>query len=327
MENNIQQIEAIENEARSRTISALLDQIESRLGKMAAGMTADGLPILIELDEVQRRITNYNGNPDSIKAEITQFEYVQTTLRANLGKLLRQVGGAEALRAMREQRKPTADQWWWYLDELITQQRRSTLRRTGITAAGVLAAAVLLIILYQAFLAPDAETVARFQHQSAAETALMEGDIETALTEINQALQYDPENLELLMMQAIGQQLTGQDEAASASYARLETLFGSQEEFLLQRALNYNQFGRADLALADAKTVIAANPQSALGHYYAGLACESLRLYIEALDYYDIAYELAIEQDLGALAATVRMNTGMLMQALPGLVTSEMQEQ
>jgi tetratricopeptide (TPR) repeat protein len=327
MENYTQQFEAIESEARARSISVLLDQIESRLGKMTADMAVDGLPILVELDEVYRRLRDYTGTGNSIKAEKSQFDYVQSTIRSNLRLLLRHVGGAAKLQAMRAQRKPAPEQWWWFLDELAAQGRQSLIRRAGFTLAGVLVVAALLVVVYRAFLAPDAATLARFQHQRTAETALMQGDIDTALTEINQALLYDPENTELMVMQAIGQELTGQDEAATASFARLKILFGSEEEFLLQRALYYNQFGRSDLALADTEIVLAANPQSALGQFYAGVASESLGQFTEALEYYEIGYELALEQDMTALAATIRMNMGMLMQALPGLVTNDLQEQ
>ncbi|HSV86654.1 MAG TPA: hypothetical protein VLH85_08760, partial [Levilinea sp.] len=263
MQNIAQQVNAIEMEARSLPISAVLDQIEARLGKIAAGSPDQGIPLLVELDEVYHRLDNYTGDPDSIKAEKTQFDYVQATIRANLGSLLRQVGGATRLKAMRTQRKPAPERWWWRLDELVAQQQHRLIQRAGFTTAGILVVAVLLGVIYQAFLAPDAETVARLRHQRQAETALMQGDIETALTEIDRALLYDPDNLELLLMQAIAQQLTGQDRTAAANFAHLETQFGSREEFLVQRALYYNQFARPDLALADAKAVLAINPNSA----------------------------------------------------------------
>jgi tetratricopeptide (TPR) repeat protein len=326
MENNTRQFESIEIEARGRSISGLLDQVESRLGKMAAGSTIHGLPILIELDEIQQRLKNYAGTEESIRAEKTQFEYVQTMIRSNLGLLLRQVGGPARLQALRAQRKPAPEQWWWYIDEQAAQQRRSLVQRTGVTLGAILAVAALLVVAYQAFLAPDADTLARLQHQRMAETSLMMGDIETALTEIEQALQYDPENIELLVMQAIGQELTGRDEAAAASFERLERQFESREDFLLQRAMYYNQFDRSDLALADALVVLESNPESTLGQYYAGMASENLGQYMDALEYYDVAYNLAIDQNQSTLAATIRMNMGMLMQAMPGLITSELQE-
>jgi tetratricopeptide (TPR) repeat protein len=326
MENYTQQFEVIEKEARTRSISGLLDQIESRLGKMAAGTSRHGLSVLIEMDTAYQRLKDYNGSEDGLKAEKTQFEYVQAVLRSNMSLLLRQTGGPAQLEAFRSQRKPGPDQWWWYLDEHVRQQRRSMMQSLGLTMGGTLAVIALLVVLYQAFLAPDAETLARLQHQRMAETSLMAGDIETALLEIERALAYDPENIDLLVMQAIGQQVTGDEAASQASFERLERLFETREGFLLQRALFYNQFEQPEKALMDIEEVIAANPQSALGHYYAGMASEQLARYMEALEYYDIAFELADEQNLSALAATIRMNMGMLMQAMPGLMTQELGE-
>jgi hypothetical protein len=106
MENYTQQFEAIENESKTRSISSLLDQIESRLGKMTKGVSKDGLLVLIEMDTVYRRMKDYNGSEDGLRAEITQFEYIQTLLRSNMSLLLRQVGGPAQLAALRSQRKP-----------------------------------------------------------------------------------------------------------------------------------------------------------------------------------------------------------------------------
>jgi Tfp pilus assembly protein PilF len=327
MENYTQQFESIENESRTRSISNLLDQVESRLGKMTSGSSINGLPVLIEMDEAYLRLKNFNGPDDRLMAEKTQFDYVQTVIRSNMSLLLRNVGGRAQLAALRSQRKPGPDQWWWYLDEQVSQQQRSMMKRFGFTMGSAVVVIALLVVLYQAFLAPDADTLTRLRHQRMAETSLMAGDIDAALIEIEHALQYDPQNVDLLVMQAIGQQLTGDDATAQASFDRLEQLFQSRENFLLQRALFYNQFESAELALADAEEVIAANPQSALGQYYAGMASENLGRYLEALEYYDIAFELANEQNQTTLAATIRMNMGMLMQAIPGLMTQELGEQ
>jgi tetratricopeptide (TPR) repeat protein len=326
MENFSQQFEPLENSARTRSISSLLDQVEARLGKMAAGTSDHGLAVLIELDEVYYRFSNYSGSDESIKSEKAQYEYVHATIRSNMGMLLKKIGGAERLAAMRAQRKPRPDQWWWFLDERVAEQRRVMLRRSVTIMSAVVVVTALLVVVYQMFLAPSPETIARMQHQRMAEVALMEGDIDAALVEIENALSFDPGNRELLVMQAIGQQLIGQEQIAEVSFARLERIFGDREEYLLQRALHYNQFGRPDLSLADAQTVLAANPESAVGVYYAGIASENLGDYFEAMQYYELAYDLAIEQDMTALAATIRMNMGMLMQALPGLLTSEMGE-
>jgi tetratricopeptide (TPR) repeat protein len=326
MENDIRSFATIQNAAKNRSISGLLDQIDSRLGKMSGGTPKNGLPVLIELDEVYTRLQNYNGPEDGLLAEKAQFDYIQASIRSNASMLLRQVGGPKQLAALRSQRKPGPDQWWWYLDEHVRQQRRSMMQSLGLTVGGALAVIALLVVLYQAFLAPDAETLARLQHQRMAETSLMAGDTEAALLEIEKALEYDPENIDLLVMQAIGQQVTGDEAASQTSFERLERLFETREGFLLQRALFYNQFEQPEKALMDIEEVIAANPQSALGHYYAGMSNEQLARYTEALEYYDIAFELADEQNQSALAATIRMNMGMLMQAMPGLMTQELGE-
>jgi tetratricopeptide (TPR) repeat protein len=326
MDHSAQSIEKLRFEARAKSISGLLDQIESRLGKMGAASANHGLPVLIEMDEVYDRLNNYNGPEDALRAEKTQFDYVQAIIRSNMSLLLKQSGGSTTLRALRSQFKPGKDQWWWYLDDLSAEQRRDLLKRFIVISGIALAAIALLVVIYQSFLAPDPETIARLQYQRQAETALMAGDIDTALLEIEQALQYDPQNLDLLMMRAIGQQLTGQDDTSQASFKDLEQRFETREAFLLQRAMFYNQFGRHDLALDSAEEVITANPNSALGQYYAGIASENLQLYTEALAYYEIAFELASEQDQTTLAATIRMNMGMLMQALPGLISQELGE-
>jgi tetratricopeptide (TPR) repeat protein len=326
MDHSNHSIEKLRYEARTKSISGLLDQIESRLGKMGTASANLGLPVLIEMDEVYHRLKNYNGPEDSLRAERTQFDYVQTIIRSNMSLLLKQAGGGASLRALRNQVKPGTDQWWWYLDDLSAEQRRDLLKRFGIISGAALVVIALLVVIYQAFLAPDPETIARLQYQRQAEIALMAGDIDTALLEIEQALQYAPQNLDLLMMRAIGQQLTGQDDTSQASFIDLEQRFETREAFLLQRAMFYNQFGRHDLALENAEEVINANPNSALGQYYAGIASENLQLYTEALAYYEIAFELASEQDQSTLAATIRMNMGMLMQALPGLISQELGE-
>jgi predicted Zn-dependent protease len=171
--------------------------------------------------------------------------------------------------------------------------------------------------LYNRFLAPDPATRERLRHEQAADSLTMDGNLDGALGEVEQALGYAPGDPALLALKGVLQQELGQPAAAQEAFAASEKAAGSREAFLITRAQMYLRVSDGKAMLADAQEVIVANPQSAPGYLLLGQADQMLGKDQDAITAYEKAGSLADAQNNPQLAAIARMNLATLLQQIP----------
>lgn len=294
-----------------------LSQLEAIVGRLGYGLGKEALTALTLFDSVSASLAEFQAKGQSLRAEVTRLETVSATLKRKAPTFLREIGGAAILKDARHTRQPGPTSWWWFLDDLIATRRRGQLRQLLRWAIGLAAVLLLLFALYQRFLAPDPATRERLKHEQVAQNLIQEGDLTGALSEVEQALSIAPENPDVLILKGCLQQELGQSAAAEETFAVAKSSIGDQEAFLLRRGQVYLLLGQAQAGLADAEAAVALNPQSGAAYLLLGRASESLENYGEAITAYEQAATLADAQGNSQIAATARVNMGILMQRLP----------
>jgi tetratricopeptide (TPR) repeat protein len=294
-----------------------LDELEAKLGRLGYGLGREALTILPLFDAVSATMASFQAEGQSMRAEWARLETASAALRRKATVFLREIGGTRALQVARRTHQPLPANWWWFLDQVVADKRRAQLRQLLMTAAGTVGVLLLLFALYQRFLAPDPATRARLEHEQAAENLVLEGDLATALSEVDQALAIAPGDPSLLIFKGGLQQALGQKAAAEETFSQAEAAFGDRETFLLARGQMYLRLDQAQAALSDAEAAIQLNPESASGYLLLGRANEWLENYQQAIAAYEQAATLADAQGNSQIAAMARVNMGVLMQRLP----------
>lgn len=298
-----------------------LKHLEALLGKLAPGSdSAEALEILRRFDQAHKLISQFQKTNIDLAAERARLDTLTQQTKRKAGLLLKVIGGAGKLQALRSEHNPPPSHWWWFLDEYvrdrIREQRRKTLRTVGILAA-VLA---VLVVLYNLLLAPDPETRARYQLEQEAERALINGENATALANVNEALEQGERTADLLILKGVILLESDQSEEAEIAFAEARQSLPDAETFFLTRAQIYLRLGNPELALDNAQSALEENPDSAYGYYIAGTALAGLSRFREAEQSLEKASDLAGEQGNAQLQGMARVqiaNLSMMLDAPP----------
>jgi len=301
---------------RADELRGQLDELEARIGRLGYGLGDEALTIPALFDTVSTSLASFQAKGQAMRAEEARLETVSARFNRKAVVFLREIGGAGTLRDARRTYQPQPEHWWWYVDQLLAERRRKQTRRLLRLVAGVVAVLALLFALYQRFLAPDPLTRERLRHQHTAENLVLQGDIAGALSEVEQALAVAPGDPNLLIFKAVLEQELGQSMTAEETFAAAEAAFGDREAFFLARAQAYLLLDQAEAALADARSVVELNPESATGYVLLGRAYERLEDYRGAIFAYEQAIKLAEEQGDYQMAGATRVNMGILMQRM-----------
>lgn len=295
-------------------VRSQLDELEAKIGRLGYGLGQEALTIPPLFDTVTEGVVAFQAEGHGMRAEEARLKTAAADLKRKAKVFLREVGGPETLKEARRPHQPDPTHWWWYLDKLVADKRQARLRKTLLVVAGVVAALLLLAVLYELFLAPDPATRERLKLQQNAESLAISGDLATALGEAEQALAIAPDNPDLLLLKGGLQQNLGQSTGAEETFAAAEAALGNREDFLLARGQTYLLLGQAQEALADAQEAVALNPESAAGYMLLGRSYQLLENYMDAIFAYEQAGTLAEMQGNSRLAATARVNLGILLQ-------------
>jgi len=296
-------------------LNARLDRLDILVSKLEPMTGKGALAILFEMDAIGAELEELRRSGASLKAEESQFETAGAGLKKQAGTFLRAVGGVNAFQEERSHRSPTRSEWWWYVDELFQQQRISSIKRivTILVIAAVVVAA--LVVVYQKFLAPGPEVVARYDALQQSTNLAGQGKYAEALAAVQTGLAAVPDDPELLLMEGVLYDAQGNQEQASAIFTQARQKIGNGENFYLARCQDYLSLGKNEEALADAQTALAVNPDSAAGYFFLGSAQEALKQVAAALASYQKAAELADAQGLTSLMGEIKLRMGYLMQA------------
>lgn len=292
----------------------ILTTLEKRLARLSDQSPQQALEILALLDQAELLRQRLRAAGMDPKSEETYLETIHNQFQSQAARYLSQIGGARALVQARQARPTEPQNWWWQIDQWLAERRRIALRRALIGAGLALIVIVVGVLLYQRYLAPDPEYIARISYQQVAENALLRGDYEVGLQEVEAALEIAPEEVELLILKGLLLEVQGELEAAAEAYQQAEQNASSPAAYYEKRAAYYLMAGLYEQTIQAADQAIAANPQSIMGYLHKAQAYDSQNLYPQALENYEKADELAQNSGNAQLQVIVRVNMSNLLQ-------------
>jgi tetratricopeptide (TPR) repeat protein len=296
-----------------------LKRLEALLGKLAPNSNAtEARDILRHFDHVADLTSQLESTGMDLAAERTRVQTISEQTKRKAELLVKVIGGASRLKALRQEHAPAPNRWWWFLDEYLQEQRgqrrQQVLRTVGIGATIL----IILGLLYNLLLAPDPETRARYELEMEAERALLNEEATTALVKVNEALDRGERTPDLLILKGVVHQEIGESEKAETAFTEAQQLIQDTETFYLTRSQIYLRLGKSESALADTDSALEANPDSAYSYYLKGTALMGLDQLAEAEESLEKASELAAAQDNAQLQGMARVqiaNLSMMIDA------------
>jgi tetratricopeptide (TPR) repeat protein len=290
-------------------IRAGLSQLETQLAQAKTLSRAEAVELLKAFDRTYDLLAEYaRQTPNPYPAEMSRFETAKHTAERHASDLLRAIGGAQALQEERQPVSPEPERSWWNIDGIVEEKRKTLQKRIGRGAAVAAAVIVIVVGVYKAFLEPPESVKQTVSHSYQADDLIFEGDLEGALDEVEIALSYSPDSLELLVKKGVLLEALGK-QVREASV--------DEESFLIERGFAYLSLQKPEAALADAEAVLAINPESAQGLFIAGACYETLGDITSALDAYEKAAAAAEKEGDFTMVATIRMRTASLLDSGP----------
>lgn len=310
---------------RVEALRALLKDLESHIGRLSELSPEAALEIPRLFDAVDDLMSELQQRGTHLSSEIGQLKTLSARFNKVRADFIRKIGGPQALGQVRRERKPSQDRWWWFVDHSLAEENKQKtirlLRVFGLAVILLLAAA----LVYNRFFAPDPVFQASFGHQQEAENALLEGNPQTALEEVQRALTYTPEEPGLYVLQGVIQEVLGQEQNARDSYDAALDLYDQPDYFYNQRTILYLMIGEPQWALEDTWTALEINPDSAITYLHQGQAYENLGEIENAIQSYEKADALAQQTDNAQLQAIIRINLSNVYQRI-SLPTFEIEE-
>ena len=302
-------------------LRAILGQLEAGVGRLGVSGTERPAEILTQLDRATELLDALSQHGGNLAGEQARLHTITQQLYRKGKAFLSGIGGADTLRSLRAHTNPPPDNWWWTIDERLAADRQARRRRTIRTLGVAVVAVAALSLLYTLFLAPDEATRERYRHEQQAETALMQGDLELALSEVESALAHAPGNGELLILRGVVLQMAGRSDEAEQDFTAVRQTIESPETFYSTRAQAYLMAGAADRALEDTERMLELNPESALAYFQMGNVNATLGNLLEANRNYEEASRLAAAAGQSELEAMSRVQLAnlMLMMSAPQL--------
>ncbi len=303
----------------------LLTRNEKRVVNLR-GHAAEALALLLDLDRIAELWPELDEHGVDLRPEEGRWETLQAQVRRYGPVVVRELRSLGGLPALRAQHHPSGDaEWWWFLAEEVRAQRLRSVGRAGIVSGGMVAiAALVYFLVFHVFFPVDPALKAALDAQNAGEARIVQdGDYLAALDDFRRAAQYRPGDPDNWLRVGCVLYRLGDLAGAEENFYRGQVLLGDPLELRLARAPICAQLGLVDLAEADLREVIAADPQNAGAYYYLSSILEARGELFEALLLVQRAAELAESQGDTQLVALARFRSGILMQqlAVQGIAT------
>jgi tetratricopeptide (TPR) repeat protein len=297
-------------------LGGLLDRIEINISRLEQGLAVNCVEILHQMDEVKSRMDVYQKEGRPSISEKAQYEYVSAIIRKNARRILRGMNNSENMQGLREKEKPSTEQWWWYLDSFLLIQQKRMVRKALIRIGIALTVLIIVAFIYNRFLAPDPSTQAKYSFTSKADALINKGDFKGALEAIDNALNYAQNDTDLLITRGVLLQLLGRNEEASMVYQNANDLLNNHEKFLISRSMTYLMVGNPSSAIIDAQDANKINPKSPEAAFQLARCFDVTGQTLQAVQTYQIASDLAMEQGKPELNVIIRSNMAYALQRI-----------
>ena len=253
------------------------------------------LDMLYALDRIQELFPTLEAQGVDLRPERTRWQEVQGAVRRHEADILAGLRGLGGLKRLREALPQPPDpqiRWWWWMDKRRAAAKRKRLLVTLAALAGIILLIAGGVFAFQKLFPVDENVSAAYDHKLKAEDFVLQGDLAAALTELEAAHNYTPDDPDILSLLAALYDLTGQSQQAADVIAQFSARYppGIVHSNLAQ---SYLAAGAVDKALALALQAIDEDPANPQGYLMAGMAYEAQGDVRQAMDMYQTAADKA----------------------------------
>ena len=140
-----------------------------------------------------------------------------------------------------------------------------------------------------------------YLHQSMAEVKIKADQIDEGMAYIERAIQLDPDFRDPYMTAGAVMAASGRDKEAVGFLRNAVRLAPDKEDAYLHLAVSLTRIMEYEEAVDTLKALVKRSPESVMGHYYLGRAYGQMRLYRDAITYFSKTLELRPEMTQAAI--------------------------
>lgn len=303
-------------ESHANTVADALRQLLSEAERQIIKPTAANIePLLILFDRIEKQIDELAASDMDLRSEQARWEALQNRLQANPGVIVRAARDVGSMATLRTKHSP-ASGFWWHLDKVYSTLIQKTVRRTVITLIVILVVVVGGWQLINYIFPPDPTAVLLLQAGNQIEEAVSAGDLQGAMTIVDQTLQKTPDAPEMLVWSIILSEKLNDTQRATRDLAHAKELFSDRwPQFLVMLGNQRYQVGDLQGAEQNANEALAIDNKDAQVYLLLASIAEARGDVQTAIDLFQKTYELADNNPQLQVVARYRM--GQLMQSAP----------
>jgi tetratricopeptide (TPR) repeat protein len=264
----------------------------------------------MHLDKIEQMWTEFQ-NPSDLPAENARWQSLLkrvTTSPRVVDDAAAQVGGLTKLRSQ----QPPATGLWWHVDKQIAEQRSQTWRRLGVIV-GAVALIALAFWMINSFMSRNAMTVGAADPLQQIDQLVEKQSWQEALTVVESARQSSPDDVSLLVWDAVLAEQLGSDERAQSSLKQAQEKFvGTPATFWTNVGNHRLQAGNLEKAQEAGQQALALAPEDAEATFLLGRVAEARGDTAQASEYFNQTITLAGDSN-PELVALVKIRMGFLM--------------
>ena len=277
-------------------------------------VTPDSVEALLrQLDAIEALFESLVDRDTDLRPEEGRWEGILMRLSRRPQVIASAAHRADGYRNLRERNQP-AESFWWHLDAEAAKIRAAQFRRLGLSLAviALIIGAVYVGVTY--VFPPDPATILVVETQTMVETSIVEQDWEGALVAVRSARETIPDELELIIWEAVLLEQLGEVEEAEALLAGID--FGS-EPALVWVVVGNNRLQVADYDGAEeaANRALAFDDTSPQATFLLANVADLRGERELAIDLFDQTFTLA-EKDNPQLAVIAKVRLGELLQQI-----------
>ncbi len=293
-------------------LRALLTSLESQGPQLKSLDATAALSLLNDLDQTDDLFAQLASLDLDLSAEQGRFTAIEATLRKNVAKVLKTLGGPTVLERHRPQPVPSQERWWWYMPKIVAANQRHTIKRLITAGVVVLAVLGIIVLVFNTILAPSPEAIARVEAERDAFSAIETDNYDEALIAVDQGLTVIPNDAGLLMLKGVLLELINDINGATAGFDQAKANLDGLYPFHFGRGQLYFRTKQLDKAEIEAKTAIELDEKQATGWLLLGQVFEAQDRKGDAIAAYQQASGLALENEESEVVVLSRMALGRL---------------
>lgn len=243
-----------------------------------------------------------------IESEIVKLSEIDGEIKKNLKTLYKVLKNSELKNKGEDYPK---ENWWWHIWEIVEEERRKSLKRSVILflVIGLILGTVFFIDSY--FKTPSEEIIETIEKSH---KYLSNNDFKNAEKILKDKILKYENSPELWLALGIVFERENKKEAENAFKRALE-LYKSEEEFLINRALEYKKLNDLEKSEKDLLQVLKLDQNNSHALYILGTIYEEKNKIAEAIKIYKAIEELGDKADPKILVMS-KMRLATLLQKI-----------